>query len=242
MQSNQSCCSFGKFPWLLPVALLSLVAIVAFKSPLDAKASAPSKTSESESQDTNKPSGKADEGKETAKVVIGRGGQSNPKSSKSKGNKMDEPEYNKLTPEERWVLLNKGTEYAFTGKYTDHFVEGTYICKRCNNPLYKSDDKFHSGCGWPAFDDEIKGSIHRETDADGYRIEITCKNCGGHLGHVFNGEKMTKKDSRHCVNSISIKFVPKGKELPAVIKAKKADETKPKDSVDSPVPSPTKKP
>ena len=98
MQSNQSCCSFGKLPWLLPVALLSLVAIVAFKSPLDAKASAPPNTSENESQDANKPSGKAEEGKETAKVVIGRGGQSNPKSSKSKGNKMEEPEYNKLTP------------------------------------------------------------------------------------------------------------------------------------------------
>ncbi|MFM7931250.1 MAG: hypothetical protein ACKO9Q_26365, partial [Pirellula sp.] len=108
MQSNQSCCYFGKLPWLLPVALLSLVAIVAFKSPLDAMASAPSNASETESQDTKKQSGKAEEGKETAKVVVGRGGQSNSKTSKSKGNKMDEPEYNKLTPEERWVLLNKG--------------------------------------------------------------------------------------------------------------------------------------
>jgi methionine-R-sulfoxide reductase len=175
-----------------------------------------------------KASDKQEEGKETAKVSVGRGGLPNSKSkSNAKGKKMEEPEYNKLTPEERWVLLNKGTEYAFTGKYTDHFVEGTYLCKRCNAPLYKSDDKFHSGCGWPAFDDEIKGSVHRETDADGSRIEITCKNCGGHLGHVFNGEKMTKKDSRHCVNSISIKFVPKGKELPAMITEKKASDAKP---------------
>jgi peptide-methionine (R)-S-oxide reductase len=247
MQSNPSCCYFGKLPWLLPVALVSLLAVLAWKSPLGAVAGAPAKTQENQAQDAGKTKGKTEEGKETAKVVVGRGGQSNPKSSKSKGNKMDEPEYNKLTPEERWVLLNKGTEYAFTGKYTDHFVEGTYICKRCNNPLYKSDDKFHSGCGWPAFDDEIKGSIHREVDADGQRIEITCKNCGGHLGHVFNGEKMTKKNSRHCVNSISIKFVPKGKELPPVITAKKpedpkAKDPKTKDSADTPVASPTKKP
>lgn len=248
MQSNPSCCYFGKLPWLLPAVLVSLLAILAWKSPLGAVASAPAKTQDNQTQDAGKTKGKAEEGKETAKVVVGRGGQSNPKSSKTKGNKMDEPEYNKLTPEERWVLLNKGTEYAFTGKYTDHFIEGTYICKRCNNPLYKSDDKFHSGCGWPAFDDEIKGSIHRETDADGYRVEITCKNCGGHLGHVFNGEKMTKKDTRHCVNSISIKFVPKGKELPPVITAKKPEDPKSpndpksKDSADTPVASPTKKP
>ncbi|MFM8571396.1 MAG: methionine-R-sulfoxide reductase [Pirellula sp.] len=185
---------------------------------------------------------KDEDGKETAKVAVGRGGQPTPKSSASKGKKMNEPEYNKLTPEEQWVLLNKGTEYAFTGKYTDHFVEGTYICKRCNAPLYKSSDKFHSGCGWPAFDDEIKGAVQRETDADGFRIEITCKNCGGHLGHVFNGEKMTKKDTRHCVNSISIKFVPKAKELPPVITAKKADGAKDNNSQTEPEDKAAKKP
>jgi len=165
---------------------------------------------------------KSDEPKETAKVIPNRNVQN--KTSKDKKKMADEPEYNKLNPEERWVILNKGTEFAFTGKYTDHFVEGTYICKRCNAPLYKSDDKFHSGCGWPAFDDEIKNSIKREADADGMRVEIMCKNCGGHLGHVFEGEQMTKKNSRHCVNSISIKFVPKGKELPKVITAEKAGE------------------
>lgn len=230
MQSNSSCCCYGKFPWILPILLLAVVAGLMLKSTGTALAIDPPKGA----KETGKQQAKDDDGKETAKVIVGRGGLPNSKSSVGKGKKMDEPEYNKLTAEERWVLLNKGTEYAFTGKYTDHFVEGTYICKRCNAPLYKSDDKFHSGCGWPAFDDEIKGSIHRETDADGMRIEITCKNCGGHLGHVFNGEKMTKKDSRHCVNSISIKFVPKGKELPKVITAKKPEDGK---GSESPVPS-----
>ena len=238
MQSNPSCCSLGKLPWILPLIALALLVALLAKSTGNALAVDPPKTTKEDS----KQQAKEDNGKETAKVAVGRGGQTNPKSTAGKGKKMSEPEYNKLTPEERWVLLNKGTEYAFTGKYTDHFVEGTYICKRCNAPLYKSDDKFHSGCGWPAFDDEIRGSIRRETDADGSRIEITCKNCGGHLGHVFNGEKMTKKDSRHCVNSISIKFVPKGKELPPVITAKKAEEPTAKGSEETPKADPLKKP
>jgi methionine-R-sulfoxide reductase len=228
MQSRSSCCCLGKLPWLIPLMALCLILAVAVRSGTRVLAIDPPKTTKSEN---GKPAEtKADEGRETAKVIVGRGGLANPKASSAKGKKMNEPEYNKLTAEERWVLLNKGTEYAFTGKYTDHFVKGTYICKRCNNPLYKSDDKFHSGCGWPAFDDEIKGSIHRETDADGFRIEIMCKNCGGHLGHVFNGEKMTRKDTRHCVNSISIKFVPEGKELPPVITAKKTEEAKESDA------------
>ena len=117
--------------------------------------------------------------------------------------------YNDLTAEEQRVLIYKGTEMPFTGQLTDHFeAGGQYICKRCSSPLYRSEHKFHSNCGWPAFDDEIEGAVGREVDADGYRIEILCAKCGGHLGHVFEGEGLTEKNIRHCVNSVSMTFVP----------------------------------
>ena len=130
-------------------------------------------------------------------------------------------DYNELTEKEQDVLLQKGTEFRGTGEYTDLDDAGTYICKQCNAPLYNSTHKFPSGCGWPAFDDEIERAITHIPDADGFRTEIVCANCEGHLGHVFVGERFTEKNTRHCVNSISMKFIPEGKAIPETIRPKK---------------------
>lgn len=121
---------------------------------------------------------------------------------------MNISNYNPLSAEERYVIENKGTERPFTGEYDDFYERGVYICRRCNSELYRSDDKFDAHCGWPAFDQEIPGAVNRLSDPDGHRIEIECAACGGHLGHVFLGERLTEKNTRHCVNSLSMKFVP----------------------------------
>lgn len=116
--------------------------------------------------------------------------------------------YNDLSGQESRIIVNKGTEIPFTGKYTNHYEDGTYLCKRCGSALYHSSSKFKSDCGWPSFDDEIKGAVNRFPDPDGLRTEITCASCGAHLGHVFTGERFTSKNVRHCVNSVSLDFVP----------------------------------
>jgi methionine-R-sulfoxide reductase len=121
---------------------------------------------------------------------------------------MTETKFNELTAEERHVIERKGTERPFTGEYDDFYQPGTYTCRRCGAELYRSDDKFDAHCGWPAFDDEIEGAVKRLPDPDGQRVEIECARCGGHLGHVFVGERLTAKNTRHCVNSLSMKFVP----------------------------------
>ena len=127
-----------------------------------------------------------------------------------------------LTPQERNVIVNKGTQQAFTGKYTEHTENGVYTCKVCNTPLYSSNDKFSAHCGWPSFDDAIKGAIKEKADADGHRVEILCAKCNAHLGHVFKGEGYTAKNTRHCVNSISLNFDKKEKKVTNKKSLKKA--------------------
>jgi len=130
---------------------------------------------------------------------------------KNKLKKDTEMKFNELNTFEKYVIEEKGTERPFTGIYYKNDEKGTYLCKKCNAPLYRSDDKFDAHCGWPSFDDEIKGAVKRTVDADGRRTEITCSKCGAHLGHVFMGEGFTSKNTRHCVNSVSLNFLPESK-------------------------------
>jgi len=188
---------------VLSLALGAFTAIRAFEPPKSTDGSAASQTgSPADSKEkSEKPSSKA-----TKSTPL------------SRSKKMSNP-FNELTKAEADVIIRKGTEAREKG-YTHSKVVGTYICKRCNAALYNSTDKFESHCGWPSFDGEIKGSVKRQYDPDGSgRIEIVCQNCDGHLGHVFTGERYTEKNIRHCVNSISMILIPKGKDLPKVIKA-----------------------
>ena len=123
---------------------------------------------------------------------------------------------NDLTPEERMIIVGKGTEAPFSGEYDNFYKDGTYVCRRCNSPLFSAKAKFDAGCGWPSFDENFPDSVKRIPDDDGMRTEIKCANCGGHLGHVFTGEHMTDNDTRNCVNSLSIRFFPKESKLPEV--------------------------
>lgn len=126
--------------------------------------------------------------------------------------------YNKLTPEEEEIILNKGTEKPFIGEYDDFYEDGVFICRRCNAPLFSSEAKFDANCGWPSFEDSFPDALRRLPDPDEERTEIECNNCGGHLGHEFLGEHLTDKNTRECVNSLSIRFIPKGKKIPGLLK------------------------
>ena len=130
--------------------------------------------------------------------------------------------YNKLTAEEERVIAHKATEAPFTGEYDNFYEDGTFICRRCNAPLFSSQSKFNAGCGWPSFDESFQNAVERVPDPDGMRTEIQCTNCGAHLGHEFLGEGLTNKNTRHCVNSVSIHFIPKGKESPKIVHERKA--------------------
>jgi peptide-methionine (R)-S-oxide reductase len=125
--------------------------------------------------------------------------------------------YNKLTPEEEKVIVHKATEFPFSGEYDDFYENGTFICRKCNAALFLSKSKFDAGCGWPSFDESLPNAIKREPDPDGMRTEIQCANCNAHLGHEFLGERLTDKNTRECVNSLSIRFIPDKKELPKTI-------------------------
>lgn len=127
--------------------------------------------------------------------------------------------YNALNQEEARVILHQGTEAPFQGEYDRFFEDGTYICRQCNNPLFDAKAKFDAGCGWPAFDDHFPGSVKQITDQDGRRTEIRCHHCDGHLGHVFTGEGLTTKDTRHCVNSLSVRFIKRNDNIPPLLKA-----------------------